>query len=310
MKRILSITTIFAYTFLVLSAFSIRENPQDPPRGKKVEKHIKIVKVNEAGEKVELDTILTNDNVFVWNGDTIGGSKEMKWISDKDFDFDFNFDVEEDGNGKVIIMKSGKDGKSIIRKYKIDDDSNHKFLMEIDEDIEHGDHDVMMWNSKEGNEMIIRAPKMAGVPHPPHAPNVAFFGQKEQGNVIDLSDPGIISYDKKKMKNGTEKITIIRNEVPEEDIELHEKIIMHDATNQPMFIHEGQPGMSKTIKVIKSGDGNVEIIEDGKLMQIKEGSGNSKFITKDGNVYHIKETKENGEKKIEVKVEVKEEVEK
>lgn len=311
MKRILSVTTIFAFAFLMLSAFSLRENPQDPPRGKKVEKHIKIVKVNEDGEKVELDTVLSNDDVFVWQGDTIGGAKEMKWISEGDFDFDMDFDIDvkEVGDGKIIIMKSGKGGKSMVREYKIDGDSNHKFLMEIDEDGHHGRHDVMMWNSKEGNEMIIRAPKMVGTPHPPHAPNVAFFGQKKSGNVIDLSDPGIISYNKKKMKNGTEKITIIRKEVPEENIEMHEEIIMHGAGNQPMIIHKGHPGKTKTMKIIKSDDGKVEIIEDGKLMQIKEGSGNSKFITKDGNVYHITETEENGKTKVEVKVEVNEEVE-
>lgn len=34
-------------------------------------------------------------------------------------------------------------------------------------------------------------------------------------NVIDLTDPGIISYKKKKMSNGREKITIIRKEVTE-----------------------------------------------------------------------------------------------
>jgi hypothetical protein len=312
MKRILSVTTIFTFAFLMLSAFSLRENPQDPPRGKKVEKHIKMVKVNEDGEKVELDTVLSNDNVFVWEGDTVGGAKKMKWISDEDFDFemDFDIDVKEDGDGKVIIMKSGKGGKTMVKEYKIDGDSNHKFLMEIDEDGKHGKHDIMMWNSKEGNEMIIRAPKMVGAPHPPHAPNAAFFGHKKQGNVIDLSDPGIISYDKKKMKNGTEKITIIRKEVPKENIELHEEIIMHRAGSQPMIIHEGHPGKTKTMKIIKSDDGNIEIIEDGKLMKIKKGSGNSKFITEDGNVYHIKETKENGEKKVEVNVEVKEEVEK
>ena len=77
-----------------------------------------------------------------------------------------------------------------------------------------------------------------------------------------------------------------------------------------MMIHEGHPAKSKRIKIIKHDNGNVEIIEDGELMHIKEGSGNGKFITEEGNVFHIKETVDGDEKKIEVKVEVEEEIEK
>jgi len=316
MKRFLSITTIFAVAFLMLTAFSLRENPQDPPRGKKVEKHIKLVKVNEDGEKVELDTILTNDDVFVWNGDTIGGAKDLKWISKDDFvldslhknmDFDFDFDIEKDGEANVFIMKSGKGGKSMVKEFKIDGDSNHKFLMELSEDGKHGDHDVMMWHSDEGNnEMIFGAPKMAGVPHPPHAPhaphapNFMFMGKEKKGNVIDLSDPGIISYNKKKLKNGTEKITIVRKQVPEKDIEFNEEIIIHGAGDHPMMLHEGHSKKAKSIKIMKNEDGNIEFFGDENLKVIKE----------DGKIIRIKEIKKDGEKKVEVKVEVEEEIEK
>ncbi|MBT3382722.1 MAG: hypothetical protein HN778_05430 [Prolixibacteraceae bacterium] len=317
MKRILSVTAILTFAFLLFSAFSIRENPQDPPRGKKVEKHIKMVKVDENGNKVELDTIIKGGDVFVWNGDTVGGAKELKWITKDDFvldslhenmDFDFDFDVEKDGEGNVFIMKSGKGGKTMVKEFKIDGDSDHKFLMEIDEDGKHGDNDVMMWHGDEGNnEMIFRAPKVAGVPHPPNAPNVAFFGQKKSGNVIDLSDPGIISYNKKKMKNGTEKITIIRKEVPEENIEFNEEIMIHGAGEKSMIWHERQPKKAKSIKVIRSDDGKVEIIEDENIFHIKKGDARVKVIEEDGKIIRIKEIKEGGEKKVEVKVEVEEE---
>jgi hypothetical protein len=39
-----------------------------------------------------------------------------------------------------------------------------------------------------------------------------------QKNIIDLSDPGIISYEKKKLKDGREKIIIIRKEVKNDPI--------------------------------------------------------------------------------------------
>ena len=43
------------------------------------------------------------------------------------------------------------------------------------------------------------------------------YRYQQGGNVIDLSDPGILSYKKEKMSDGREKITIIRKEVKEEN---------------------------------------------------------------------------------------------
>ena len=81
MKRNLLETGLLVLAILVLSSFSIRENPQDPPRGKKKERHINLVKIDDDGNRMELDTIIVGDDVFVWNGDTIGGPQEMQWIS-------------------------------------------------------------------------------------------------------------------------------------------------------------------------------------------------------------------------------------
>ncbi len=240
MKRILLITGILGLTFLFTSAISIRETPQDPPRGKKT-KHIKMVKVDDNGKKTELDTVIEGDNVFIWNGDTIGGEHKLKWVSEGAVEMDFDIDVEESADGNVIIMKSGKGGK----------------------------HNVMMFGGDEGdNEMIFRAPHMVGAPH---APKMMMMKMHNQGNVIDLSDPGIISYEKKDLKDGKEKITIVRKKPTEKDMELHEEIIMHGG-GAPMMIHSGHPGHpgeAKTIKVILSDDGNIEIIEDGKVRHVK-----------------------------------------
>ncbi|MBK6283087.1 MAG: hypothetical protein IPF54_10870 [Draconibacterium sp.] len=51
MKRIFSIILLSVFSGILLSSFSIRENPQDPPRGKKTEKHIKMVKIDDNGKK-------------------------------------------------------------------------------------------------------------------------------------------------------------------------------------------------------------------------------------------------------------------
>ncbi len=287
MKRILSITGVFALAILFTSAISIRETPQDPPRGKKEKKHIKIVKVGDDGKKVEIDTVIEGHNVFVFEGDTIGGHKGMKWVSDEDFDFDMDmdmdFEVKESGN--VIIMKSVKDGKTMVREIKIDGNCE--------------DVDMMKWHSKSGNNVFF------GAPHAAHAPKIIRI-EKHGGNVIDLSDPGIISFVKKDLKDGKEKITIVREKPSEKEIEVHEEIIMHGSGVHPMFIHEGQPHKVKQIKVIAGDDGHVEIIEDGKVMEFKSEGENGTFITDDGKKVIIKRIKEGNEMK--VNVEVKEEI--
>ena len=133
---------------------------------------------------------------------------------------------------------------------------------------------------------------------------------QNNGNVIDLSDPGIISYDKKELKNGKEKITIIRNKPVEKDIELRQEIIIRGDEDGAMILQDGHPTKSKTVKVIKDDDGNITIFEDGKERKIKAGEEKGAFISEDGNVFHIKTIKEGDMEKMEVKVEVEENVKK
>lgn len=289
MKRILSLTGTLAFSLILFSAFSIRENPQDPPRGKKTERHIKMVKVDDNGKKTELDTILHNENVFVWNGDTIGGGKDLKWITKEDFkldsihqNFDMNFEykIEDDGEGKIMILKSGKDDKK-------------------------GDRKMMMWSGDDGENVFFKTP-MPGVPVPPNAPNRIFFANKKR-NVIDLSDPGIVSFKKKLNKDGTEKITIVRKQVSEEDLFFNKEIDIPNAVSAPVIIHDRRPGEAKRIKIIKTEDGKTEVIEEDGTWTVKDDEENVKVIKEDGKTIRIRELKEGDEKKVEVEVEVKEE---
>ena len=312
MKRILSMTGILALSFLVLTAFSIRKNPQDPPRGKKAERHIKVIKEDEKGNKVELDTVIHGDQVFVWNGDTIGGDKELKWISEDDFDLDslhanidMKLEYEIEDNGNVFIVKSGKGGKHMVHEFKLDGDSTKEFVFDFDDDMIHPGKNEMFWIDKKGNKVMIpHTPGMARVPRPIHAPDIMFFRKQKKENIIDLSDPGIISFKKKVNKDGTEKITIVRKQVPQEDT-VNEEVIMH-GPDDVMFKPPIHPA-PKRIKVIKSDDGKVEVIEDGKTWVTSGDDENVKVIEEDGKVIRIKEIKKDGEKKIDVNVEVKKE---
>jgi hypothetical protein len=272
MKRIFSNSLLTVFTIFLLSSFSIRENPQDPPRGKKTEKHIKMVKIDDNGKKTELDTVIHDNQVFVWQGDTIG--KDLKWLSKdsfdmgnmhKNFDMNFEYKIEDDGEGNVFIMKPDKAG-------------NH----------------------------IIMPPMPPDVPFPPHAPHVMMFRNNRNKNVIDLSDPGIISYDKKLMKNGTEKITIVRKPVDDNE---DEEMFFNEIPDGNVFWHSDAPGGKKKIKVIKSDDGSTQIFEDDELIDLKGKKGNATFVADDGKVIKIKEDKQGREKQIEVEVEEKTEKE-
>lgn len=306
MKRILSLTGIIAISFFVLSAFSIRENPQDPPRGKKKVRHIKLVEKDDNGKTVELDTIIHGDQVFVWNGDTIGNEKEFKWVMkddslDHDFDMDISYKIENDDDGNVFVMRQGRGGKRMIREYKMEGDSAGTYVFNIEENDFPGGDD-MFWMDKNSNrEMFFHSPRPDRMPRPPRAPHMMFFGKENNENIIDLSDPGIISYKKKKNKDGTEKITIVRKQV-DEDAEENEELIIH-GTGDAMFMPAPHQ-VHKSVRVIKSDDGKVEVIEDGGNWSVSEDDENVKVIKEDGKVIRIKEIKKDGEKNIDVNVEV------
>ncbi|QIA09830.1 hypothetical protein [Draconibacterium halophilum] len=300
MKQVLSLTGILALSLLFSSAISIMEAPQDPPKTKKGKKHIKMVKVGDDGKKMEIDTVITADQIFVWNGDTIEGGKGLKWVSEEDFDFDMDIDVdvETDENGNVIIMKGDGASESMIYEFKTNDGDSTKHIMikAISDDIS---SDMMKWHSKNGNEMFFGAPRSS-------SPKVIRIDKQKSGNVIDLSDPGIISYDRKELRNGKEKIVIVREKPSEEDVEVHEEIIMHGGGSAPMILHSGHSNMSKKIKIIADDEGRVEILEDGKTWTVEESDEDTQVIEKDGKKIIIKKTKKDGEMKVDVEVEEKE----
>ncbi|HDR51691.1 MAG TPA: hypothetical protein ENN90_08755 [Mariniphaga anaerophila] len=233
MKQVMFTIGFLLGSFLLFTSFSLRENPQDPPRGEKGEKakrHIRLEKI-ENGEKTVLDTVIEGNQVFVWNGDTIGSAKELKWIGKENFamdsihkNFEFRF-LESDGPGDKRFMFAPQPP---------------------------------------------RAPKM---------PHVVQLQKNLRGNVIDLSDSGIISYKKKKLSGGREKITIIRNEPSEEDMEKDVLITIPDAPDPEFWMSADGPGKMKTIKVINKDDGEMEITED-EVIKIQRSDGKVMVIRK------------------------------
>jgi hypothetical protein len=152
---------------------------------------------------------------------------------------------------------------------------------------------------------MIMDPVPPGAPMPPHAQGMMMFRSHNNKNVIDLSDPGIVSYDKKLRKDGTEKITIVRKQVSEDDEEMMEDAMIGAPNGSDAFFYGSSPKHVKTVKVIKSDDGTFNVYEDDKVIRIKDENGEATFTGDEGEVIHIKEIKEGEEKKVEVKVEKK-----
>ncbi len=279
MKQIVSVAALLGLTILLTSAITFMDTPQDPP--KKAQKHISMVRV-ENGEETKIDTVISADQVFVWNGDTIGGEEGLKWISkggEFDFDstFNFDFDVKDMGNGQVFVVKSGD--KSAPAVFEFESDGKD-----------------ISWSSKD-DENVFFSP---GTEH-----RMMFVPEAKSGNVIDLSDPGIISYEKKELKNGKEKIVIVREKPVEK--ELHEEIIMNGGA--PIMMRTPHPAIEKRIEVISDVDGNVKVMGDGGVWNMKKSEGDVKVIEKDGKKIIIRKSKEGAEMKVNVEVEENEEQE-
>ena len=199
----------------LLSSSAMAQKTTETEDTKKT-RHIKMTKI-ENGKKMELDTVLTGDDVFVWNGDTLNPEKHIKKFSPSGFDKMHNIDVKvdrKDGKEKVMIFKhkDGKAGEPMIWNMDSGED------MEIvTEDVDSVGKRIVIRNRMkdgEGNQMIFfdDANMKHSPPMPPMPPmyHMKMMKGGNSGRVIDLNDPNIISYKKKNLSGNREKIEIIR----------------------------------------------------------------------------------------------------
>jgi len=190
MKNLFFILGVLIASFLLFSSFSLRENPQDPPRGEKSERHIKLIKV-EDGIKTELDTNIKGGNIFVWNGDTIGADGDFNFVMPelpeldslhKNLTFHFNGDdmgfeppfvfppdVPRPPKAPHILHFKNKSAENIIDlndtgiiSYKKRDKSGGRekivIIREKNEENENEEVDIS-WTSK-ASEFLVKAPKI------------------------------------------------------------------------------------------------------------------------------------------------------
>lgn len=195
-------------TLLSFTLISKSDEVQQPKKNR----HIKMTKI-ENGKKIELDTVLTNDDIFVWQGDTVGGKEMVKHISRSDFGKKKHIKVIVDGdkNDEKVMIFHSKDGEPMIWN----SDSDEVFDV-FSEGLGDSIRKKIVIHKRMGDQdkdhmMFMNGPEH--MPFPP-VPHMKMMHQKNT-KMIDLNDKNIISYRKKDLSGNREKIEIIRNKSDE-----------------------------------------------------------------------------------------------
>lgn len=212
MKTILKTSLLPLLSIFVLSGFSLREKPEDPPPG---EKKLKMVKI-EDGKKTVIDTVITgNDDAF-------------SWFAAHDFTSEID-SVLNKKLQKLEVVMDDLDGEEKIEVFKFDDDFDMDFDITT-ETIADGDSVVKVVVLKHsdhvGKEKIVhlKHPHIVRVPHPPKPPKVRILKHHMNDRLINLNDPDIISYKKKDLSGDREKIEIIRKKNKYDDMDDRKEI--------------------------------------------------------------------------------------
>ena len=251
--------------------------------------HIKLIKMID-GKKLVLDTVLTSNKAFVWMGDTIRpdmtttdeNQKVYQYEIRSDNDGDRDVDVEKLLGTAFINLGDSSQYKIVIEEI---DSVLEAELPELKEFIKSIEEEHKFLTDENCKKIHHRIPEI----HDIHA-NYA-----NKGNVIELSDPSIESYKKKKLKGDREKITIVRKIKPDCDklrnIEKSEIIMMEDPDKEEKEIR---------VEVKTDKDGNYEVTE----YEIDE-DGNPKIISsKKSKVINLKELPGDTDGEIKIEVEV------
>ncbi len=261
-------------TGVLLSSFMFIQKGGESQEHKKV-RHIKMTKI-ENGKKMELDTILTGNEVFIWDGDTINPDRHAGKYSSSGIDKMHQFDVIADNfKGKENVMffkhRGGKSGEPMIWNMDTNDD------MEIitDDNDSLGKRIVVRKRMRDDAEnhmsfrdgdrdMLVPPPPLPAPPMPP-VPPFSHMKMQHAGQIIDLNDPNIVSYKKKDVKGGMEKIEIIRKKSEDQrnmtfDFNEDQELIAPEPPRVPEF------------KLKSDGDSiHMKIIEKKKVIKGKDG---------------------------------------
>lgn len=210
---------------LLISSFTFPEI-QDQKKAR----HIKLIKT-ENGKTMRLDTMLTGDEVFIWNGDTINPPKHMRKFSPSEFDRLHNTDqMDQQKRVRIYKHRGGQEGDFLIMRpdsgedfemFTEEADSTGKKIM-IQKRLKNGPgKDHFMYFNHPGGEHFPPVPPMPAVPH------IQRFRGERAERGINLNDPNVISFKKKDIGGDREKIEIIRKKTKEtEDFEFDTNVLI------------------------------------------------------------------------------------
>ncbi|WP_163716742.1 hypothetical protein [Mangrovibacterium lignilyticum] len=224
MKTFLKPLFLSAAALIALNA-GAQTNEENKPEEKPGKKHIKIVQI-EDGVTTKVDTIISGDDQFIWNcedfsdeffRDGQGGlppefsdslmHKRMKH---------FRFEGQPGDKGLRTGMRVFKGPREFhnIREFKFEEGDSTRHMIVI----KHG----------EGDEEFMHF-RGQGMPAPPRPENMMSHERMQDPNIINLNDPGVISFKKKDLSGGREKIEIIRQKPDKKKVDIEKEVIVDDA---------------------------------------------------------------------------------
>lgn len=226
-----------------LSSFSFYPNDQHIQSQKL--SHIKITKI-ENENKMELDTTLLGDDLFVWNGDTVNSDKVNKKFNPSRFDKIHYPDGGKNLHKKIKIYQygAGKDGDSTrwqsdpnkdveIFSQDASDSAQKKIILR--KRLKDGtvDDRIIYLNGPKGENFLTMPPM-------PPMPPMNFKRSNHPERIIDLNDPNIIFFRKKKMRGDREKIVIIRKKLKHSDnmnfdFQMDDAMALPESPEPPVF---------------------------------------------------------------------------
>jgi hypothetical protein len=216
MKAVLRSLFLSAAALLTVSTIA-QTTAEQQADGNTVKKHLKVVTIND-GTTTKIDTVTTGDEEdFTWLGDPgledfFGNGKEgmppefpdsLMRKNMKCFRFDFNDD--EKGRHPRMRMFAGPDGKERIREFEFKDGDSIR-------------HKIFIHRGEEERNFGPRMLRTMRIPaYPAH-----------DQDLIDLNDPNILSFERKELSGGREKIEIIRKKTSKKQVTTEDKVIVND----------------------------------------------------------------------------------
>jgi hypothetical protein len=223
MKTNVTIGQLALTIFLLLPAVLVSAQTDEEPEKQRRVKMVKLVD----GERIVLDTLISGDDAnFAWMDELdlpcqLDSSLKRKLNR-------FRYEFSDSENEEVFVFAPGdrpfmrhQGNRMFMRDSIMEGDSVRKVMR-----IRRGDGPMG------GNGRFWHDRAVVHVPRPPYPPmRILHLGKHPDDKmVIHLDDPNVLSYKKKDLSGGREKIEVIRKKQADqaEDFEFDEEIIIEE----------------------------------------------------------------------------------